>query len=166
MTLPIPSLPTDNLYKFIALFGLATVLLASYGLRDLSRQNARREESLLEIGADSAVTRARVLYQRRIDTRSAARLRQGAQDLASPQIESVVEYPPPDTAAVRRKWLAIQTRREIQETQSDIVWLYWLNGIGFVMIVSGFTAWWFLVQRYHDRVLRREAEGIQTPDRP
>lgn len=145
MNLPNP--PTDNLYKFVAIFGMVLVvapLVLFFGrageLRARSAE-VRREVALLGFDVDVA--------------------RQDQERSKEPD-------EPLKTRALRRRMVEAQARTtELSDLLEELERLANVAKIsaaaGLVLTIVGFTLWYERVQRFEDLVLRRQVEAAAGP---
>jgi len=174
--LPLPKIPTDNLYKFLALSGLLLVGFSFYWPSHQSDQWYARLDALNE--------RIAVLNTRRDDVRRP--FRQALVDQAAAikvAIDTAKTKPlPPDfaagmlaTAQATKAQLEAEMLRMIDQdradkeelaritTELDVVHRIekrdalrsdectWLSGIGAMMAFMGFLRWYTKIQKYLDR---------------
>lgn len=166
-----PSLPTDNLYKFIALSGFVLGVL-SWGY--LIIQIDGQEIAMVEINAAVDGIEA--------ETESnAAGIESLARELGlSLTAEGIADNFKGDRADLLKLQLraeaqalrlaAVKERRQNVRLRSDLeaaklrrtkrlLWpLIILGTVGFGLSIFGFFLWYFRVQRYQDQVLKAEAK--------
>lgn len=144
----LPNLPTDNLYKFIALAGLVVILL-SIVLPNIALHNLRLE--LLKTNGELSVLQAEY-------------------DFLREEHNSVENHPNLEEAAKHRekmKELRVRTLQLKSKDESErflhrqtIVWQS-VAAIGlFVgagMVTFGFKLWYERVQKYQDMILKKDA---------
>ena len=153
----VSKLPTDNLYKFLAIFGLVLVVV-SVGLIVFENSNlAQREVETIE------------------ETRSQEALRSGFElqlellakfDEASPgdgllkeKIIELIEIVPETLVQAARTDTQSEANRYMDRNSYDnISRLYWLTGFGMLLSCIGFLLWYFKLQRHLDVVVRKEAQ--------
>jgi hypothetical protein len=142
-----PSLPTDNLYKFIALSGVVLVVAGFY----LPWHRAEEIWDRLEqVKAESAVLTVDVQYL--LDEAKKAK-----SDSAS------------DVPALRKTLQELERRKAVQEVKVGSLerltlnlWLLYaaslvLTAVGVVMMKKGFKFWYERVQQPMDLALRRDS---------
>lgn len=142
----IPNLPTDNLYKFMALSGLLILILSiaypTYRTLELEqqRQMIRGEIKILEGDVDLLLKIA----------------------LANTKVRHKTTDPDFLQAVQHKNTLA---RIEARGMQLDLLesqikqykWLYWVGFfIGLLLTVWGFLLWYLRVQRFQDMLLKRQ----------
>lgn len=161
----IPDLPTDNLYKFIALLGMTIFILSLifpiWKMQEIAERNFILEEELS-------------LYQRRMKDAK----------LKAASLWSFVEQHPPDKSPpnkaqldrfVSQVDLMEKELKDIGDWQSKAIirveflkylkqqlerWEVYLTigvCIGSAIMLCGFIMWYFKLQRYQDRIIKKEA---------
>jgi hypothetical protein len=129
--------PTDSLYKFLALSGLALCIVALWvPLREADRING-------EMPAFSA--ESDLLAEQ-------ARLRTGSGSTV-PSVDAL-DNERERQHARKEKELEIRTAAWKAQT----AWYGKVLAVGVLAAVIGFTLWWFRVQRYQDQLARSQAE--------
>jgi hypothetical protein len=142
------NIPTDNLYKFIALTGMSIVLVSFY-------LATTRTESYLTRGysvtGDAAVL---ALERNQLNKEIAESKRKKISPIEQKQFE--VRR---DELNRRRVLLAEKARGEQEILDWNRIVIYDVLGAGFIGIivaVCGFSLWYHRVQKYMDRALREQ----------
>ena len=136
MNLPLPTPPTDNLYKFLAIAGLA-LLLAGILVPEIAARNLERDLGYVE-GVLRYIERARE-EDRVIEKESLLLDLRKQQELIRAQIPSF---------------------------RRSTVWGSILVNTGSSLMILGFSLWYFRVQRYIDKILFSEATTTQKKLNP
>ncbi|MDB5294973.1 MAG: hypothetical protein JWO31_956 [Phycisphaerales bacterium] len=152
MTPPIVP-PTDSLYKFIAISGLAlTIVAIAFPLRDaaaLRREYMAATEEMESSGADFVRSVEEVRDVLRAATRPTA-----APATRPGPATAVARYEPRGDAYVAslRGFLRVARRADDFKVEQR----YWANlaVFGLFLMAAGFALWWFRVQRHQDALLR------------
>lgn len=150
--------PTDNLYKFLALFGLFLLGFAIWiawksfwesasEFRDVA--NLQREHNEL------------IAVQWGAALREAFEKADGDMDAVGEFLEDAVERASDETAESaqrleRREWDA---QLATESTALILIFATVLGAVGILLSFIGFLLWYFKVQRYQDRILRQQAAG-------
>ncbi len=144
----VPTLPTDNLYKFLALAGLVIVVLSDV------LQNARMSainEKLDALRVEAAGTDAE---SKSID----ADLARGSA-LTSHERELLWQRRREHTLHLAESGARLAIVDRLITEQHDIqVWSDVASAIGAVLMILGFGLWYHKVQVYQDRLLRAQAK--------
>lgn len=149
----IPAFPTDNLYKFIAVAGLALALL-SYWI--FVRATARIRENIDELEIDMAPAQSRRERLRREISRIETLANPNQEDIATLEgmlqdLEELMTVLSAKSTILNRKH---QQLRELAVT----VLVGFAVGIG--VSSSGFLLWYHRWQRYQDQLIRQQAETV------
>lgn len=150
----ITKLPTDNLYKFIALTGITLVILsiaAPYALIG----DAVREQIEIYGGQEIAMIELKYIEE---DIREAIEKNKGTlpseerlrlfKQLRDAKVEG-------EKASTRLKQFGYLRERTLHIKR----WAVFGGLCGFGMSLAGFVLWYFRLQRYQDAVLRKQAMG-------
>lgn len=129
----LPNLPTDNLYKFAAIFGLVLVVFSSFMFNQWIN-NAHEFEN--KLNAKTELYRLDSLASQSSDSISIAK--------AKVQIEK--DY--------------IQYKRIIEKIPSIFKLYAFLFFLGFIFTGLGFYNWYYKTQRLNDNILKNEADKI------
>jgi len=173
----LPSLPTDNLYKFIALFGL--FIFASFTILRITKDYSFREEVI------SFNTLAAMNLGEREELRSDIEaLAKGniPVDLKSVGYGKVMASKKELMAAIQSRLLVLnaeskdlKVRHEVlleNEKHIDKLCLLvtYISYVGIILMVFGFAAWYLKLQRYQDRLIvanwQRQAEELENKNPP
>lgn len=171
MQLPIPSIPTDNLYKFIAIAGLIGVLACLLYPPLIT-------SSLTRKAADVAAARALIEatmedVESRIDDVS-AQVRE-AETKRSNVPKSEIAALEQQLGALGKQAQALQNELtrferdgrialaegEALAAQMNLISLAFLPF--FILTACGFLLWYLRIQRYADAILRLQAESMMRP---
>ena len=157
----LPNLPTDNLYKFLALAGVACVLAANWLTSDaqfrrqelLTKERQATEDRLLD---SIWQTVDRVMKEH---------------DTKDERMKSLKNIEPMMDARAGMERTKLQERQQEinDEADTQVFMLGLLEVVGVVCAPLGFVLWWFRVQQYQDRILRAEsdkAKGVGPPELP
>lgn len=150
-----PQPPTDNLYKFIAIFGLVLFIvgvgLPTYAIRDL----ADKEQEL--VGRTEATTRD-VIFKT-ADLLSKDKFESHEQKMAA------LDQAGKDVAAFAKK----SHEAAAQQSQWQRDYAKWLSKSGerlavlsLVVMVFGFALWYYRVQRKQDAILDCEVAKAKS----
>ncbi|MEM9019236.1 MAG: hypothetical protein AAGC44_01630 [Planctomycetota bacterium] len=152
--------PTDNLYKFAAIFGLVLVGFGTWLFNQQSNRyidaQVRASESLMETWIEIYANEAlRKLLQDQM-----VRVRNGDMiyglSLKASELEGVNEE---QVLAVRKfEFIGHASAIEIQRVEAYRFPIAALISIGALLSGAGFSLWWFRVQRYQDIILRSQTE--------
>jgi len=149
-----PSLPTDNLYKFIALCGLVLCIASAAGQQHqiLDSRSRMREYSFQIADFDGEVHVLLAHYKRlgRVAKPSSA-------DLAA--IDSLNDR-------IERLNASIAARRKAIDEMGDddaFEWRFMFAGglLGFLTAAVGFGLWYDRLQRYQDLSVRAQADATR-----
>jgi hypothetical protein len=181
----LPNIPTDNLYKFLALSGIAMLLLFTYYLGseslELDRQNISLsgEIAQLDLEAGTLKQEQRALRSEIEDFYNAAGLKEPLVVNDSMVVYSQIASGPPQLVKKSKelqhlvdefaqkgrdhqsKRIALETKRSIQKYNEDVhaqlFSIYAVTfSIAFLLSVSGFWLWYSRVQRYHNAILHEQ----------
>ena len=147
--LPLPTFPSDNLYKFVALFGLAVFILSSYQVSVLWEENFQLSQNLAPYEADTYVASQAATHRQQFGSPRKKDSAAIAQDTYT--------FAPLDTVALRRQFIASSIKHTITKNRSFLVILYLIIMGAAWMIVYGFNNWYNKVQKFQDEVLAQEA---------
>jgi len=149
------NLPTDSLYKFLALAGVV-LFLASYTIPSLllAKTQEAADQLLVEVAplnVEAALIREELERAERLETPS------------SEQVERIRQR----SYELRKLSSAIDARKEILIRKSRMLRglaVATLVGGIFSMVVmwTGFGLWYFKLQRYQDMLLKSQAEAVVT----
>ena len=130
-------LPTDNLYKFVALSGVAIFLLAAW-------------LAIYPFGAALEFAREAEVNMSDLVSDVMEAEKQGLDTISENQNELLTEY------------FRNETRAEsIVAMQEGLMTTYaLLAGIGVLIALFGFTLWYNKTQKYADQILRLQAESL------
>jgi hypothetical protein len=152
----LPNLPTDNLYKFIALAGL-TIIFFSMVLPIIALHNLKLE--LLKTNGELSVLQAEFEFLR-------------------DDMEVAKRNPSPETAPrlgdkmkeLRIRTLQLKSKDEAERFlhRQTIIWQSVATigiSIGSLMLILGFKFWYQRVQKYQDLILKKEAGELSEGER-
>lgn len=170
MQLPVPSIPTDNLYKFLAVTGLICALACLLYPPIITVSMARK-------AADVVAARALIDIQIRdvesqIDDLSSdvheAKTKES--DVSEAEIASLdgqltilkeeARTLEKGLSSFERDGRIAQAEGEALSTQMDLIASAFVPSI--VLALFGFLMWYLRVQRYADAVLRLQAEALKN----
>lgn len=178
----IPNLPTDNLYKFVALAGTIIVIVCFYLpfklTSDISYEiiNLEEQREILEEKLRYLVNSSEELQE------SVSDLEADVEHMDSNDTESVQEYNSKllemmteqkkiisvtQKIKIERIKLSFNTKRIERRSFESIVtsaFFIFFEIIGFVMAIYGFKFWYKYVQRYQDLYLKNQANEINKTD--
>jgi len=184
-----PSLPTDNLYKFLTIGGVALTVGAVYLMGNLDRNAERytdiavatneewvkhtdaqiRELEDLRRFLDNTDRVAADLAQidPKMDADTAKALRESKltnlrQRVRSFEIGADILTDRAEFLKSRNKTLVMETeaKRSTIQTKAELTSEVMLPA-GWVCMTVGFLGWYWKVQRYHDRQIKAEAEKAE-----
>lgn len=130
----LPSLPTDNLYKFISIFGLILLVFSAYMINDT--------QSKIYLKVDDYNVKNEILNFKK-------------DSISSIDIELIAEK-------IKLRKLEEQVNREIEKLPKQY-YAYILglsSGIG--MMGLGFYLWYYRTQYYNDLNLKNESENLRN----
>lgn len=174
--------PTDNLYKFISIFGLiifvvsiAAPYIASEQLSTLTTVIAKPIADIKLLNQDNA----RLLSE--VDEVQ-GRLPKQSQNLTEAEKQTVRQVFAESDRLLKevreniRKIRELETTSDMQIKTADaraatllglIWWTSFGKVIGLVSILTGFTLWYFKLQRYQDLLLKNQAQLLtKEPSTP
>ncbi len=137
MNVPLP--PTDNLYKFLAIFGLVIVVMSFIFphllIFDLETQ-------IIKLNGEAAVLEY---------------------DIQSYERNSKLKISATDEKQLRHRVAEVTGKKEIisglAKQIKDLLGMLWIwIGLGIFLMIIGFQLWYFKVQKYQDRILKDDAE--------
>ena len=141
----LPSLPTDNLYKFIALFGLFLVITTIYSYstiqNDLDEKWAKGA-AVLEAQSDL------LMAQLKIHDKPTEQQKGKISDLKKRK-----EKLEQTGTEVEDYWTAYRKAKRWKNS------LLFLMAVGFLMIIIGFYLWYVKLQKYQDIILINQAKS-------
>lgn len=153
---PIPSLPTDNLYKFVALVGFF-LSVGSAAAPTLIRYQRQNYENQIEVERDERFRKYLELQLKLMDGDPALR-DPAARHAAQQKFTS-------DLAEEQRATAAWKIERRKRASES------WVNVskitlvVGLLMSLVGFPLWFTRVQRLQDRLLAMQLEKERAKPR-
>jgi len=185
----LPTLPTDNLYKFMALSGLAIAVFSVF--LPLTRMSEIRL-NMLEIETQLEVLEIEVKYQENniidalvnkgnLSPKEKALFRNHLIDLLNKDTmlkefdeQSEPIFNPEEQASFRSR--SIEIRKKIAEVKGrhrqsvallyelkSYRWILWIGGmLGLVISFFGFGFWYYLIQRPNDMLLRKHIRNHKT----
>jgi hypothetical protein len=139
MSMEIPDIPTDNLYKFLTLFGL---ILITGGIGVPLYQEHRYADQTVEFVSRLLVTVDNSLTALVSDKKGAT-----------------------DAVELLRQIITGMLNLSTYDRQVRLYWFIGLAAAGLGLICSGlgFYYWYNLHQKFHDQILRQKAEGRSQP---
>lgn len=138
--LDIPSLPTDSLYKFLALSG---VLMAFGSIFFYSKLRLAIRKKIYDVELEQAENEALISYFERQESHSPERLLELRKNTNKARV-SVEE--------IRSLWKDLKNLRVV---------FYLIIAIGLAMAATGFVLWYSKVQVYQDTLLEFRALELQ-----
>lgn len=176
-----PSLPTDNLYKFITLAGVLLIVFSLWLLRDnsirmdegVSQYNAvmgqvdvtqtKLEDRLLELNVtltslENAVKQAQTPEDARANGEAITRFKADYQNIWSLKSDVL-------KAQVDAKNKDEELARLLDRIGDDLSWSKWGYILGCIMVLGGSQAWYMRHQRYQDGLLRAQLLALQSEAR-
>jgi hypothetical protein len=160
MEIPIPRLPTDNLYKFVALSGVLLVIVG-YGIPaySLVRSSALARPILRE--QVERIARQKVMISQY--ERSTAAYKKNDAAAGRALYDSANRL---NDSLKRTSPLADEAFDEVKEDRdllNDFVKVgFLLVAIGGICAIWGFTNWYTKLQRPLDEIISREAKGLEA----
>ena len=148
----LPHLPTDNLYKFMALSGLALIIFSTavpivrLGELDLKRAEVEGEQTVLEVELEELKRDISLLEKK---------VKPSSQDLDAFRKRAV---------ELRIKNAQFKGKTEQYRTLVSALQLAWSilkygNTIGVAVAAAGFLLWYRQIQRPNDALLKRQLRG-------
>lgn len=178
----LPNLPTDNLYKFVALTGLilfvlatASAIIVPYHLHmQFLKLNSDMailcdEQSFLieKMKSDNEGYKSYCEYLETVKKRKSKKrgdkIIENYFDSDSKEFLAITEKRDQTILEVRKKRLLIEHQTEVLkylERETPIVfWVcFALSNLGIIMSAMGFIFWYKRHQVYQDRIIKKEAE--------
>jgi len=146
----LPSLPTDSLYKFVAVAGLALFgigfILPILVKRDMSEHSWR-----ITTESDERIRENTALLLQIIRSNPSLKGDVERNQLLIEQTELVAQ------AENHRK--KAETEKKQKSTDRNLGYLLTCRILGFVFAAPGFVLWYFRVQRYQDMLLQADVES-------
>ncbi len=153
--------PTDNLYKFLAVFGLVLLLLGVWlFVRDIDGQMNARMEALRAI---REVVRAESESQEAMDLLSEAanNIKEGKETYPVYAEARRIDGLSDETMAAFRALEIAGDEAAYLKGRSK--WIYWgsivIAAIGLDLMIGGYWFWYVKVQKLEDAILRQRAEA-------
>ena len=159
----IPKLPTDNLYKFIALFGLVLFCFGHYSKIRMQWENYRTV----------ATNNAEIVYNNKMQDslrKMLTELKNGPVEINVLVAGKLCQSKKDAMVLVQERILQLEEdakRLEITQTElkcdSDFISKLWISlnfiiGFGLLMIITGFFLWYFKLQKYLDKQVKNHRE--------
>ena len=141
----LPTLPTDNLYKFLALSGIALFVL-SVVITNQSANDALRESDKLRIELAGLQADVQAL----------------GEDTAYAKTHSDVQHERERLLQLRRQAMIGRAESATLDRLIAVAAAYrslgnWLGSVGGGLTLLGFVLWYVKLQRHQDEIVRREA---------
>jgi hypothetical protein len=160
MTVPLPQLPTDNLYKFMAITGLVLLVLSPYFW---VRFSLAEHEKL------DATTKALFNYFpniRYMDNLEATR--QAGRWVSPTNTDPFESNRLVLLQAAGNDYQRAATEFEDLNRHAGLIAFACVAGaaIGLALCVSGFWLWYSRIQKHQDRILAIEAKAVTEPSHP
>lgn len=145
-----PSLPTDSLYKFLAIGGILLIAVANYVSfqTTASMQDVRYKENQAHLARQLERINNAVDGVRKDHEEKAERTRE-----LKVALDSITQYGQMEMKDVQARIKEMET-----ESKALISKMGWLNLLGFGIAGLGFVAWWFRIQRHQDETIRIERD--------
>ena len=136
----LPALPTDSLYKLLALSGIFLILITIYLIYNLY---LKLKSKVYDIYSEQEVREAEISYLERME---------------NPDPEEVLKV------RIKHNLTAVKVKERNWYIKQ--LWVLSIFGtmiilIGIVMTYKGFTLWYSKVQVYQDRLLKLQVEQIE-----
>lgn len=160
----IPSIPTDNLYKFIAIFGLVIIIAGSYLYISMVKQYSLdtislvKESGILKVRSDALSTRMNQL-EGEIKIAIEQQDRELAERLLT-ELKNILEEN--NQIAISLK----DVEGDVQKSENTGIFVdiarsgyYSSLGIGTYFIIYGFWFWYSKLQYYQDSIIKRKADN-------
>ncbi|OGU81659.1 MAG: hypothetical protein A2W11_00445 [Ignavibacteria bacterium RBG_16_35_7] len=159
----ISKFPTDNLYKFIAIFGLV-IFIVSYFYPTILYNKVLYQSA--EINADLETLEQKITSQENL-----IKFLQKLSDKATNKnkdtiIKSLFEEKVKLTTfnnelqETKKKHYILTSKTDEWEHWADLA--LWSQVIGGLMMILGFYFWYFKLQRYQDIIIKNEAMKIKN----
>ena len=160
----LPSLPTDNLYKFIALSGLVllvTAIVVPVKIQDEIDKDFARLVLIQQVKIDLAVLEWNQAGSppKTLTTEEAIEKWRSSQKEKKEELQSRLrklevsgadaEFEYYSAIRVRKRWRRIA---------------YCIGAIGILLMCIGFRLWYVRLQKYQDKIIRRQAELDKSED--
>lgn len=138
----IPNLPTDNLYKFLAIFGLVLMIYGSYML-------VQTPEKLISNVEQLNVSKQLMLFNAKMDTTKSI------QTTCNTKIEHLR-----DSLTFDAKFKGLQ--RDVNNLTKFVLLYLGLFGCGVFLSIRGFILWYKRTQQFNDKILENESKKIEN----
>lgn len=151
----IPSLPTDNLYKFVALSGVLIFIILSYIVVNFISDSQNRVDTL---NMEIVIYNSR--YKNNLDDilfLKESRLEWDGDDIKElDRLEKEQKELSLNLAEINHNKSVV---KKLDETILSVV-IFWLISIviSIIMMIYGFSRWYYRVQRHLDKKIKKEAE--------
>lgn len=164
----LPSAPTDNLYKFMTFLGISLFAFCTWQMTSRSQ--------LLETGLTDIAFRRALVEMRSDRTHESIKIldRLTAAPMADVSEETrkrwraetealllTVEQQIADLEKVFTEKVRTESQQE-QYVRHELVWLKAGQAVGLTMLLLGGVLWYFLHQRYQDRLIAAQARGAMS----
>lgn len=127
----IPSLPTDNLYKFLALFGLVLFITGLYFFNDLEKSTFRNIDEL--------------------------KIREALNEYAGElKLDSVAQFEIRQDS-IRIKHDINVLSKDLESFKKNMIGYFVILIFGGLLSVFGFGRWYYKLQKFQDRIIENEA---------
>ncbi len=158
--LQLPSLPTDNLYKFIGLSGLVlfvTAIIVPLRIQDKIDRDFARLEAILRTKVDLAVLGwHQAITPDTLKTEEAIENWRKVQKEKQTELEDRFQKLEVSGAEDEEFCMAIQIKKRWVRISCVI------GIVGFALMGFGFTMWYLKLQRYQDKIILNQAQDIVT----
>ncbi len=156
-----PSLPTDSLYKFIALSGMAFIISSSY----FTYTTMTGMQETISNERKASLTRADEYVWKVVD---GVRLDHPEKAERTRELQSIDEQ---GTLRLKLQFEADGLKKRIDEIRTEagamLFMLSIMEKVGFILMPVGFFLWWWKIQRHQDAILIAQMQKeLRSSDQP
>jgi len=168
----IPAIPTDNLYKFCALFGTVIILFSLYIPYKYSSE-VEKQISSVNLNVNTTVVQQKYLIQK-IDrlkeilensilknkglyeySQDVVELNYSQEELKEILSESYELYRDTQISDAKNENLDNESDRLIKQLKAILEIRTISLGLGIILSIFGYVQWYFKIQRYQDQILKK-----------
>ena len=154
----IPSLPTDNLYKFIAIGGVVLFMFGAV-LQQVETESAFDLTTEMDTASARYFGKADAFYRETIELSKLDPKWVHGKEYYDLKREVAVDSAREASLHRQEIW-----RRKLHDSNVDFYGT--LQVVGGLLALLGFIMWYAMVQRHQDKILKREATDTEPVPRP
>lgn len=156
--------PTDNLYKFFLIFGLALIVTGVFTHVQTYDRLTKATSNFIE---KKKIADYRMLeHALEIEALKIAKDNVGAKEFWDSYREMNKTTSEKDLAAAEKTLAEFEMVAATSLFRDAETYSYGLAGIGLVFSLGGFLLWYFKFQRYQDAILRHEVKLTESKAKP